>query len=97
MKSTIIREQAIPFRDSGWDILQMVEHRITVSVTQDELESEESLETRLDTIFKREFEKALSTDSVYQKQQKQLKILVDFIKKETPSKYNKVILELKKI
>ena len=90
----ISREEAIPFIWDNWELMQMIKAKVWVSVTW---ENTEELEKELDTIFKREFEKALSTDSVYQKQQKQLKILVDFIKKETPSKYNKVILELKKI
>ena len=91
----ITRWENIPFRDTDWILMQMIQSKIEVSVMQNENESEKDLENRLDSTLKREIEKTLANDSIYQKQKAQLNYLVWVIKKELPWKAKEIILKAK--
>ncbi len=97
MKIIISKEEGIPFRSESWELMQMLQHKVRVTVTQWEDETDDWLEKKLDDTFNREIKKALSEDSVYQKQNKQLKYLVEIIKKELPGRYKEIITNAKKL
>ena len=96
-KFTISREEQIPFRESDWTVMQMVQHRIWVTVVQEENETLEDIEKQLDIVFNRNYEKTLAIDPVYQRQKKQLNFLQSKIKELLPMKYKSIILSAKKI
>lgn len=93
----ITRAENIPFREADWSLMQMIQSKVEISVTQREDENEKDLEDRLDETFSRELDKVLANDNVYQKQKRQLAYLVDVIKKELPTKARDVILKAKEI
>jgi len=95
-KITISREENLPFIDTDWVLMQMIRKKIYVSITWDEWETEEQVREKLDSVFNSEFDKALSSDSIYQKQKKQLVFLLDKFKQSvSKEEYKKTILELK--
>lgn len=93
---TIQRTQNYPFKDETW-IMQMIHFSIRTSVTQLEWENQEDLQKRSDKLFAEETQKVLSSDDVYQKQQAQLKFLVEVIKKELPRAAKDIINEARDI
>jgi len=98
MKLTISREESIPFVDQDWIIMQMIRKKVFVSVTWEEWETEEQIKEKLDKLFEEEFDKALASDDIYQKQKKQLKFLLDELKKHLPKeKVKDIILKAKKL
>lgn len=97
MKYTIVREQAIPFRWESWEILQMIQHRVWVTVANENWETLEQVEEQADLILARNIEKTLSTDAIYQKQKNQLNFLVQKIKELAPSQARDIILAAKNI
>lgn len=97
-KISITRMEQIPFRDENWTVIQMVQHSISVTATQEEGETKEDVQKEVDTTLQENFDKVLSTDIIYQKQTKQLHYLFDILKKKLPKEEVKKILgELKKI
>ena len=96
-KFTITRTEAIPFREINWDVMQMKQYEISVTVTQDEWELVTDIEKQLDIVFARNLEKTMIDDPIYQRQKKRLNYLVDQIKRIAPTKVKGIILEAKKI
>lgn len=96
-KVSITKTEAIPFREVNWDIMQMKQHEISVTVTQEEWESVEDIEFQLNTVFTRNIEKTMSTDAIYQRQKDRLNYLVGQIKILSPAKAKNIILATKKI
>lgn len=97
MKYTINREHQIPFRDESWNLVQMIQHRIWVTVSNDNWETLEDIEQQADIILARNIEKTLSTDTIYQRQKKQLNFITNKIKELIPQNAREIIMEAKKI
>ena len=95
-KFIITREEAIPFREQDWTIMQMVQYKISVSVTQEGEETIEDIEKQLDIVFARNLEKTMIKDPIYQRMKTKLNFLVWQIKEHLPNKAREIILETKK-
>ena len=96
-KVTITREEQIPFREADWTVMQMVQHKIWVTVVQEEWETIEDIEKELELIFNRNYWKVLDKDTIYMNQKKQLNFLVSKIKEVAPTKAKEIILAARKI
>lgn len=97
MKFTISREEAIPFREQDWTVIQMVQYRNSVSVTQEEWETLEEIEKKLGEVYTRNMERIMSKDPVYQRQKQQLIYLANQIKEHIPTKAKDIILTANRI
>lgn len=97
MKYEITREQSIPYRDESWNILQMIQHRVWVTVANENWETLEQIEEQADLVLARNIEKTLSTDAIYQKQKKQLNFLLSKIKEIVPQYARQIIVEAREI
>lgn len=95
-KVQITRSESIPFREANWEIMQMKQYELSVTITQEE-ESMAKLEEELSVTFERNMRKMLEQDPVYVRQRKQLLFLVEQIKKYTPDKAKEIILSANKI
>ena len=96
-KVSITREEQIPFRETDWTVMQMVQHKIWVTVVQEEWETIKDIEEELELIFNRNYWKVLDKDIVYQNQKTALNFLVNEIKKTNPTEAKKIILKAKSI
>jgi len=98
MKYTINREENIPFREADGSIMQMSQYRIWVTVSNEEGETLEDIEKQADEILKRNIEKTLSTDIIYQRQKKQTNALAKYIKDNmTEAEARAIITKVKQI
>lgn len=98
MKYTITKEEQIPFRELDGSVMQMVQHKIWVTVTNEwSDETIEELEKQLDIVFNRNYEKTLASDVIYQKQKKQLTFLFNKIKELNPTKAREIFNQAKEI
>lgn len=97
MKIKITKEEQIPFREADGTVMQMMQHKIWVTIEGEEGEKVEDLEKELEIIFNRNYWKVLDKDTIYQKQKKQLNFLVSKIKEVAPTKAKDIILATRKI
>lgn len=95
-KVQITRSESIPFREANWEIMQMKQYELSITLTQEE-ESVEQLEQQLWETFDRNMKKMLEQDPVYVRQRKQLQFLVEQIRKHNPDKAKEIILSANKI
>lgn len=95
---TLSRTEAVPFLDSSWQIMQMRNFEISVSVTSEAWETEDDIKKLLDKLFDEQRAIISLQIPLLRSKDARLRELQNHLKKKvTPEEYNKIILELKKI
>lgn len=80
MKYTISRSETIPFLDSVWQIMQMKNFEINVSISSEEWETLEDLNNQIDKVFNEQREIISNKIPLLERDKKRLNFLTTKLK-----------------
>jgi len=97
-KATIHLEEAIPFKDENWNIMQMIQYKAGVTVEQWENETVIDIEKQAKLILQRNIEALNEKEPIFIKQKNRLNFLLKELKEKLPmEEYRQVISKVKQI
>jgi Tfp pilus assembly protein PilO len=97
MKLTFSLEETIPFYNSDWTVMQMVNFKFWVSWTQEEWETAEQTKERVREEFEKQREYVLSLVPSIKRKEQKINYIIEQFKKINPELTNKLIKEANNI